>query len=87
MVQRFPETECQKRKLRFRPVPDDCLLRRDTDTLRNLRDVIVFIFLKNGSGGWYYIKSVHGDRVEGYVLSEDMWNHMPISLSSVLRYY
>jgi hypothetical protein len=87
MINGYPVAEVYKRTLNYIPSKSECLLKKDVDTIRNLHDVIAFIWLTNGRGYWYHIKNVQNGTLYGYVLAGNRWNYAPVQFNAVLRYY
>lgn len=87
MEKTFPATEAQKRLLNFLPKRPHCLAETDVDTIVNCVNMVVFVWLTNGNGYWYFIKSVQGGTLIGYVLTNNRWVYHPIEKKQVRIYY
>lgn len=83
----FPATAAQRHLLNFQPAPSDCRTRTDVRTIANCINVVVFVWLTNGSGYWYYMKRTQGDLLIGYVLADNQWDYHPIEKRRILTYY
>ena len=87
MDRMFPATETQKRLLTFRPTRPHCLAEADVGTIVNCNNMVVFVWLTNGNGYWYFIKHVQGDTLIGYILVNSRWIYNPIPQKQVWIYY
>lgn len=87
MEKMFPATEAQKRLLTFRPIRSHCLAKADVGTIVNCINMVVFVWMTNGNGYWYLIKSVHGGTLIGYMLINNRWVYNPIKKKQVWIYY
>jgi len=83
----FPATTAQKTLLNFRPECSRCLLETDVSTIENCVNVVVFIWLNDGNGYWYFLKSRQGEMLNGYVLVNNRWIYNPIEKRRVLTYF
>lgn len=87
MKKAYPASEMHKRVLKYTPDITHCLLGRDLETINNLSDTVVFIWLINGHGYWYHIQYVNGNTLIGYALNAGWWYYAPINKKQISRYY
>gem|GEM_PF-1416968 len=83
----FPATAAQKKLLDFHPDYSRCLTSAEVHTVMNCIDVVVFVWLNNGSGYWYFIKDARGEALIGYVLVNNRWIFNPIEKRRILAYF
>lgn len=63
-------------------LPQNCF-----DTIHNLSHIVVFLWMKSGSGFWYYISYSTESQLVGYVWNGNCWTERAIKLTSVRAYY
>ncbi len=83
----FPATAAQKHLLNFQPAQSRCRLKADVQTIANCLNVIVFVWLTDGNGYWYYMKRTWGNLLIGYVLIHNRWNYHPIEKGRIVTYF
>ncbi len=87
MEKMFPATMAQKQLLSFRPKCAHCLPRTEAPSIANCINVVVFVWLTDGNGYWYYTKGAQGEMLIGYVLVNSRWVYNPIEKKQVLTYF
>lgn len=87
MKKMYPASPACNRVLKHPPKMTHCLLSRDLKTLKNLSNVVVFLWLANGKGFWYHLLYVKGDVLIGHALRGSFWRYTPVNRQQVLRYY
>lgn len=56
-------------------------------TIQNLSDIVVFLWLKNGSGFWYYVSYSQREYLIGYMWTGKMWTRKEIHIKFISAYY
>ena len=56
-------------------------------TIKNIKECMIFIWLKDGNSFWYYVKHVKNNTLEGYANRKNKWIYIPISINSIEAYY
>ena len=69
------------------PKLKEALCQHDLYTIKNLTNVVVYIWLKNGASFWYYVSYFSGNNLVGYMLNQNIWSTLNINYNSILRYY
>jgi len=87
MVSVYPASPAHRRLLRSAPGLSDCLVCRGAESLRGLADMIVFLWMRDGTGQWYRIRSVGADTLSGYALRGGRWLYRPVELRRIARYF
>ena len=64
-----------------------CLCGREIETIKNLNNLVIFLWLKNGKGFWYHVYYVNGDILVGYKLFNKKWHFQKIHIKNILSYY
>lgn len=57
------------------------------NTLKNLNDIVVFLWLKNGSSFWYFISYSTNNHLVGYIWNGNFWEKREILLRFIVTYY
>ena len=87
MIKSIPVSEAYKRILSFVPSENQCLLKNDVPTIKNLSEVIIYIRYTNGNGFWCYIKNISGNRIYGYRMNGNWWNYIVTDIRKICTYY
>ena len=67
--------------------PKHALLRNDLHTIMNLTNIVVYIWLKNGNGFWYYISYTQKNWLIGYIWNQKKWVSKTIDFNNIFSYY
>ncbi len=73
--------------LKYDPVCCHEIMKNYRHTLFNLRETIVFIWLKNEKSFWYFIKQTNNNTLEGYIKGKNGWIYRPIKIKNIASYY
>lgn len=87
MLKTYAATDEQIRTLKHPPQKKHCLAQAELDNLKYQSDVIVYLWLINGRGFWYHIKSVKGNTLIGYSLNRGLWIYYPVNINNIYRYF
>ncbi|MDO5559636.1 MAG: hypothetical protein Q4F95_08575 [Oscillospiraceae bacterium] len=87
MQQSYPLSEKQKTALRFKPKKTSCMQVRTLEDLKNCTGTLVFIWLKNNNGFWFYIHAVTGNTLYGYMMTLNMWRYSSVSIQHICSFY
>jgi hypothetical protein len=77
----------QKRVLKYYPKREHCLNNGQLENLKHLNDVVVFIWLKNGNGFWYYLHYANDNMLIGHILRGNWWYYRAIPQNAISSYY
>lgn len=56
-------------------------------TIQNLSNIVVFLWLKNGTGFWYYVSYSTKDYLVGYIWNGKHWTRREIHINLIVAYY
>ena len=73
--------------LKYNPMCNHDIMKNYLETIFNLRETIVFIWLKNENSFWYYIKQTNNNVLEGYIKGKNGWVYKPINIKNIASYY
>lgn len=69
------------------PARRHALPRHMADSLLNLSGVLIYLWLQNGRGFWYYLDEVRGERVLGYAWTSQGWRRQAVAWCMIWSYY
>lgn len=69
------------------PNRNAAIMQGDLYTIRNLREVVIYIWLTSGKEFWYHVKYCSASLLLGYIKDGDHWSYMPIKIDQVDAYY
>lgn len=87
MEKTFPASRAQKYVLKNPPKINHCLPCREMHTIKNLGNMIVFLWLRDGSGFWYHIHHINGNMLAGHRLVQNQWRYSPVYIKNISHYY
>ena len=70
-----------------KPDRKHALSKSSLHTIKNLNDVLVYIWLKNGNGFWYYISYSTKNSLIGYIWNGKNWTKKDLNLKFLMSYY
>lgn len=70
-----------------KPDRKHALSKNTLDTIKNLSDIVVYLWLKNGNSFWYYISYFQKNYLVGYVWNGKYWTKREIHVKLVIGYY
>ena len=70
-----------------KPDRNHALAQNTKHTIRNLSNVVIYLWLNNGTGFWYYISHATQNTILGYAWNGKQWVRREISLRMVWSYY
>ncbi len=56
-------------------------------TVRNLKNVLIYVWLKNGRGFWFFLLRVEQGQLGGYIRVGQKWQFQRIPLGHMWSYY
>jgi hypothetical protein len=70
-----------------KPERKHALTKNALETIQNLSDIVVFLWLKDGSGFWFYVSYSTKNYLVGYIWSGKHWVRREIHLKLIVAYY
>lgn len=76
-------SEAQKAVLKYIPKPNHILTEKEIPLLKNQKNTIIYLVLKNNEAYWFLIKECNEKQLIGFSKQHHAWVHKVIQLSNI----